>query len=145
MAASANRQKAKIIKAQLRESTTAKELFPNKTDNHRSSALDTADATADLFARRMHVPFTDGSSDKQPNAGLPLASRISSKTNVDTGRLNIRGAAKAFATHDFVIKGAADGGVKELFPAGGNAGKELFSERLEGRGRRRNKAEDLFY
>ncbi|KAG0646801.1 Nuclear cap-binding subunit 3 [Hyphodiscus hymeniophilus] len=144
MAASANRQKAQMIKAQLRDSTTSKELFPNKTTHRRSSAFDAADATADLFARKMPVPFMDGANDQLPYAGLPLASRISSKSNIDTGRLNIRGAAKAIATHDFAIKGAADGGVKELFPAGGNAGKELFTN-LEGRGRRRNKAEDLFY
>jgi hypothetical protein len=43
------------------------------------------------------------------------------------------------------IKGSA--GVKELFPGkAGNVGKELFSEKLEGRGgNRRRKAEDLFY
>ena len=27
----------------------------------------------------------------------------------------------------------------------GNAGKELFAEKIEGRGRRRQKAEDMFY
>jgi hypothetical protein len=144
MAASANRQKAQMLKAQLRETTAAKELFPSKTAKHRrSSGFDAADATADLFARQMPVPFLDGSNDQRPDVGLPLASRISSKSNIDTGRLNIRGVAKAIATHDFAIKGAAD--VKELFPSGSNAGKELFSETLEGRGRRRNKAEDLFY
>jgi hypothetical protein len=145
-AASANRQKARVIKAQLRETTAAKELFPDKTASHRLSAsFNAADATADLFAKQMPVPFVDGSSDRRSNAGLPLDARISSKSDIDTGRLNIRGAAKAIATHDFAIKGAADSGVKELFPSVGNAGKELFSERLEGRGRRRNKAEDLFY
>lgn len=146
MAASANRQKAQIIRAQLREATASKELFPNKTANHRrSGAFDAADATADLFARQMPVPFIDGSSDHQSNVGLPLASRITNKTDIDSGRLNIRGAAKSTVTHDFTIKGAADGGIKELFPSGGNAGKELFSDRIEGRGRRRNKAEDLFH
>jgi hypothetical protein len=43
--------------------------------------------------------------------------------------------------------------VKELFPekfrggsgSVGNSGKELFAEKLEGRGRRRQKAEDLFH
>lgn len=36
--------------------------------------------------------------------------------------------------------------VKELFPEKfGNAGKELFAEKLEGRGRRRQRAEDMFY
>ena len=141
MAASANRNKAQMIKAQLRGTTAAKELFPSKPSNRRSSAFDEADATADLFARQMPVPFLDGGSDQRSNFGLPLAARISGKSNIDTGRLNIRGAARA--THDFAIKGAADGVVRELFPSGGNAGKELFAN-LEGRGRRRNKAEDLF-
>lgn len=146
MAASANRQKAQMIKAQLRETTVAKELFPNKSTNHgRSGAFDAADATADLFARQMPVPFVDGSSDCRPAAGLPLAARISSKSDVGSGRLNIRGAARSTPTLDFAIKGAAtQGGVKELFPSTSNAGKELFAGRLEGRGLRRQKAEDLF-
>jgi hypothetical protein len=43
------------------------------------------------------------------------------------------------------IKGTG-GNVKELFPDKfGNAGKELFGDKLDGRGRRRQKAEDLFY
>jgi len=135
-----------MIKAQLRETTAAKELFPNKSINHlRSGAFDAADATADLFARQMPVPFVDGSSERRPNAGLPLAARISSKSDVGSGRLNIRGAARTTATHDFAIKGAAaEGGVKELFPSASNAGKELFAQRLEGRGLGRQKAEDLF-
>jgi hypothetical protein len=37
--------------------------------------------------------------------------------------------------------------VKELFPDkfGNNAAKELFAEKLEGRGQRRQRAEDMFY
>lgn len=135
-----------MIKAQLRETTASKELFPDKTANpRRSGAFDAADATADLFARQMPVPFMDGGSDQRSNADLPLASRISSKSNIDSGRLNIRGTAKGIATRDFAIKGKSNGAVRELFPSGDNAGKELFSETLEGRGRRRNKAEDLFH
>lgn len=50
------------------------------------------------------------------------------------------------------IKGTAKS-VKELFPnkfnddsstMSSNAGKELFADRAEGRGRRRQRAEDLF-
>jgi hypothetical protein len=133
-----------MIKAQLRETTAAKELFPNKSINHRrSDAFDAADATADLFARQMPVPFVDGGNDHLSKVGVPLAARISSRPDPDSGRLNIRGVARATPTQEFSIKGAS--GVKELFPSGGNAGKELFSERLEGRGRRRQKAEDLFH
>ena len=44
------------------------------------------------------------------------------------------------------IKGRAAKSVKELFPGkfGENASKELFSDRLVGRGGPRRKAEDLF-
>jgi hypothetical protein len=136
-AASDNRLKAQLIKASLRVTSSTKELFPQK--DQRSGVFDATDETADLFANKMPVPFLDGSSD-----------RLSSKPSTDkwdtiTG-FSIRGASKAPATQGFSIKGAASGGqVKELFPAhfGDNAGKELFG--LEGRGRRRQKAEDLFY
>lgn len=45
------------------------------------------------------------------------------------------------------IKGTAPN-VKELFPDKfnkNNVGKELFAEKLEGRNRRRQRAEDLFH
>lgn len=127
-----------MIKARLREEASVKELFPHKTGvNHRrSDAFDAADATADLFAKQMPVPFMDGSSDQRP------VGRIDS----ELGRLNIRGVAKASAVRDFAIKGmASESSVKELFPSHSNGGKELFADRLEGRGQRRQKAEDLFY
>jgi hypothetical protein len=136
-AALENRRSAQVIKARIQEAVSSKELFPHKTGvNHRrSDAFDAADATADLFAKQMPVPFMDGSSDERP-----IATRKS-----EAGRLNIRGVAKASAVHDFAIKGMAPGSsVKELFPAHTNVGKELFSDRLEGRGQRRQKAEDLF-
>ena len=43
--------------------------------------------------------------------------------------------------------GASDGFVKELFPnrVPANSGKELFAEKLQGRGGRRNRAVDVFY
>ena len=146
-AASANRLKAQMIKVQLRAADPVKELFPGKAVvNHRRSAA--VDETADLFAHKMPVvPFLDGSSDARATASLPLSSRITSKHLADriSPGLNIRGAAGVPATQTFSIKGSA-ASVKELFPArtGTNAGKELFSERLEGRGGRRKRAEDLF-
>jgi hypothetical protein len=146
-AASKNRESAQTIKARLRETASPKELFPHKigVSHHRSDAFDAADTTADLFAKQMSVPFMDGSSDRHPTNDS-LASRISRRPDSELGRLNIRGVAKASATQDFTIKGIAPNpGVKELFPSRGNAGKELFAERLEGRGLRRQKAEDLFY
>jgi len=147
-AASENRLKAQMIKAQIRDSGAAKELFPHKVgvSHRRSGAFDAADATADLFSKQMPVPFTDGSSEQRvQSAGLPLSARITSKQDSELGRLNIRGVAKTSATNDFSIRATAqNGSVKELFP-GSNTGKELFDTRLEGRGRRRQKAEDLFY
>lgn len=147
-AAAANRLKAQMIKARLQEASSTKELFPHKLGitHRRSDAFDAADATADLFSKQMPVPFTDGSAEKRSRKpGLSLAERIVNSQNPDYGRLNIKGGANTAATSDFSIKGAAQStGVKELFPRN-NAGKELFEARLEGRGLRRQKAEDLFY
>lgn len=141
MAVAANREKARLIKLRLKE---GKELFPNKINTHhpRSNAFD-ADAvsdTADLFSDRMEVPFTDGANDERP-----LASRVTNQRVLGSSGFNIRGIAKTSQPQTFTIKGA--GSVKELFPAtlGDNSGKELFSGRLEGRGQRRQKAEDLFH
>jgi hypothetical protein len=149
-AASANRLQAQMIKARLKEANTEKELFPQKaTSNHRrSAAFDAADDTADLF-NRMPVPFVDGNGDGGPRETSSLASRITSRrSGNDPSGFSIRGAAKILPPSVLSIKGAASKPrVKELFPAtlGDNAGKELFSERMEGRGGRRQKAEDLFY
>ncbi|KAH8700636.1 hypothetical protein BGW36DRAFT_316723 [Talaromyces proteolyticus] len=112
-----------------------KELFLNKTNsNHRrSDAIDAADETADLFARGMSVPLMDGAQ--------------------ESGReeIYIKGAAN---DQGMAIRGQADGlsikgntqSVKELFPSkySSNVGKELFSDKLEGRGGRRRRAEDMF-
>ncbi|KAG8159048.1 hypothetical protein KVR01_011491 [Diaporthe batatas] len=68
-----------------------------------------------------------------------LADRVTDPSN----GISIKGMA---ASQGISIKGAA--GKKELFPeklGGGNAGKELFAGKLEGRGRRRQKAEDLYF
>lgn len=142
MAAVANREKARLIKLRLKEAGAGKELFPNKINTHhpRSNAFDAVSETTDLFADRMEIPFTDGANDERP-----LASRVTNRPS-NTG-FNIRGIAKVPQPQTtFSIKGAA-GSVKELFPAtlGDNSGKELFSGRLEGRGQRRQKAEDLFH
>lgn len=142
VAASENRLKAQAIKARLKEASTTKELFPQKTGGHRQSSAFDVSETADLFATTMPVPFMDGSGDARPRS---IASRITRGIDDEVSDFSIRGAAAGVNSQGFNIKGAAK--VKELFPAtlGDNAGKELFSERLEGRGRRRQKAEDLFY
>jgi hypothetical protein len=64
---------------------------------------------------------------------------------VTASKFSIRGmAAQGGPETGYAIKGR--GTAKELFPElVGNAGKELFADRLEGRGRRRQRAEDLFH
>ena len=151
-------------------STQTKELFPNKmttsgfrkelfplkagTSVHRrSDAFDAADETADLFASGMSVPFVDGANDRASSLGRlrssdpdPVAEDLA---NLERGGFSIRGAAKQ-TEQGFSIRGVASGAihgttVKELFPVkAGNAGKELFAERLHGKGGRRNRAADMF-
>jgi hypothetical protein len=54
-------------------------------------------------------------------------------------------ASKRGNDQGIAIKGTG-ATVKELFPEKfGNSGKELFAGKLEGRGRRRQKAEDMFH
>jgi hypothetical protein len=106
----------------------------------------------------MPVPFVDGSSDVLPRK-RDLMSRITKPTPEDhrfsvgpsdQNGFIIRGHAGQQQPAGISIKGMAlvsEPSVKELFPnkAGLNAGKELFSEKLEGRGGRRRRAEDMFY
>jgi hypothetical protein len=120
-----------------------KELFPTKPSHHRRS--DAFDAS--------HVP---GSSERRH-------SNVELFPDSDQGA-SIRGAAggavSAREDQGFAIRGGASQGlsikgrgssVRELFPSkygqdheSGNAGKELFSDKLEGRGGPRRRAEDLF-
>lgn len=181
------------------------ELFPQKTNvrqHRRSDAFDAADETADLFAGRMSVPFTDGPGDRRGasssttkfrNSGIlaeddggrskrltPPAMDVAEHTRQapsgameeatqEAGGFQIRGAAAGSTKQGrdqgkqgFSIRGAASSGatseavtgangngtrVKELFPQKKQTylAQELFSEKLQGRGRRRRKAEDMFY
>lgn len=132
-----NRRKAQILKASLQSQrpSVTKELFPHRATHRRSDAFDAADETADLFANRMQVPFTDGSND------LPSPKR-------GNGGFSIRGSAarqQVSLSGGFAIKGAAKANTaKELFP-NRNAGKELLSGKFDGRGSQRRKAEDMIY
>ncbi|RAH50788.1 NCBP3 domain-containing protein [Aspergillus brunneoviolaceus CBS 621.78] len=133
---------------------TVKELFPSKHSNHRrSDAIDAADETADLFARRISVPFVDGAQDIQPQRKNKNVELFPSDS--DSSGLNIRGAAgQGRDDQGMSVRGAASGisikgrgaSVRELFPSkfNSNAGKELFSEKIEGRGGPRRRAEDMF-
>ncbi|KAB8212374.1 Protein of unknown function DUF2414 [Aspergillus parasiticus SU-1] len=124
-----------------------KELFPSKHSNHRrSDAIDAADETADLFSKRISVPLVDGSRDQRRNKNVELF------PDSEERGVNIRGAAGP--DQGFSIRGAANGlsikgrgaSVRELFPSKykSNAGKELFSDKIEGRGGPRRRAEDMF-
>ena len=133
-----------------------KELFPTKKSggHRRSDAFDAADETADLFANRLAVaqPGTGTGGKRYINGVLQQSSHgaalsgsertnESSTTPASGGGISVRGAS----TQGVSIKGFAEGSKKELFPQKiGNAGKELFSEKIQGRGGRRNRAEDMF-
>ncbi|KAL8677715.1 MAG: hypothetical protein Q9186_005883 [Xanthomendoza sp. 1 TL-2023] len=153
--------------------TSSKELFPNKSiaanlkkelfpakagssHHRRSDAFDAADETADLFAARMAL------SKKIPAASRPTTVadlsferlRSSDTERHDEGQvedsgISIRGASKhhgsGVSIRGVVAASKAETN-RELFPRKmGNLGKELFAEKLQGRGLRRNKAEDMFY
>ncbi|KAJ5964870.1 uncharacterized protein N7479_004746 [Penicillium vulpinum] len=120
-----------------------KELLPSKPSHHRRS--DAFDASS-----------APGASEHRRHSNIEL---FPDSTN---NGARIRGAAE---DQGFAIRGGASTGmsikgrgasVRELFPskfgddtnnntnAGPNAGKELFSDTLEGRGGRRRRAEDMF-
>ncbi|WYZ46474.1 hypothetical protein EsH8_IX_000699 [Colletotrichum jinshuiense] len=126
-----NRQRASGIRDHLARDNKSKELFPTKrpstSKTHMDRVMDGAEETTRLMQVNMSVS-NDGDAKKD--------------------LFDIRGRAeKQGPTTGFAIKGAASANVKELFPGrfgGGNTGKELFADKPEGRGRRRQKAEDLF-
>jgi hypothetical protein len=103
---------------------------------------DVADEASTLLDRSLGFPLSKGdeaASPSRPSKDAPP---------VEDGSFNIRGVAKQRGSGGgFAIKGAASANVRELFPDkfDDNAGKELFAEKLEGRGRRRQRAEDLFH
>ena len=142
-----------LFSNRIRAAEVKKELFPHKiipSKHNRSDAFDAADETADLFANGMSVPFMDGPSSRPINRlrSSGLQSQVDDR-DASIG-LNIRGASRE-QNQGLSIRGGAAvnaiGTIKELFPgkAAGNAGKELFAEKVEGRGGRRNRAADMFY
>ena len=137
-----------------------KELFPikiNPTHHRRSDAFDAADETADLFASGMALANRTTPFGNRGPTESAFGRLRQSDVNLNDGRenheqdegLSIKGASKHL-TSGISIRGTAEakyaGIMKELFPDKlGNSGKELFAEKLHGRGVRRNMAEDLFY
>lgn len=134
--------------------TIKNELFPAKKNSghRRSDAFDAADETADLFATRLAVAQGRAGtmSKRYINGVLQQSSKgTDASTSASTdGPLPISSAGiivRGASSQGVSIKGFAEGSTKELFPRKmGNAGKELFAERLQGRGVRRNRAEDMF-
>ena len=145
-----------------------KELFAMKmtpTSHHRSHAFDAADETADLFAGRMSVPFTDGSTEMMSSSrsladritksdgSKSLADRITFPDSRDSEEVNntagfsIHGASRRPQAQGMSIRGLAEVADQslELFPSKLNANKELFSEKLVGRGGARKRAQDYSY
>ena len=152
--------------------SSSMELFPDKVrkSHHRRSGA--IDASPDRFApggperpRSLAERITGGSSladrisgggggslaDRITPRGGSLADRIT-REDEDSGisirgnsGLSIKGRA-GDASDNFAVKGAS--GVKELFPvkaaSGGNAGKELFGEKLKGRGGARRTAASYY-
>lgn len=131
-----------------------KELFPRKSHavhHRRSDAFDAADATADLFANRLAFTKHAGAGEA-PKSSSSSYRRLNAEPAMDSVEdgLSIRGTAKqdtGFTIRGVAADGTRVGVIKELFPdkAGPNLGKELFAEKLQGRGGRRNRAEDMFH
>ncbi|KAK3936535.1 hypothetical protein QBC46DRAFT_26434 [Diplogelasinospora grovesii] len=120
-----------------------KDLFPTKGESKSKELFPTKVSSGTGGRAKM-----DQVDDNTVLASAKLAERITApRTASDSSAFNIRGAAnKRGSDQGIAIKGTA-ATVKELFPDkfGENTGKELFVEKLEGRGHRRQKAEDLFY
>ncbi|GAB1314097.1 RRM domain-containing protein [Madurella fahalii] len=141
VAALRSRERGRSIKERLSKDNSAKELFPSKNNGVK-----------ELFPTKVG-PSSGGKaqmdqvSDTAVLASAKLADRITSRlASAGPDGFNIRGiASQRGSDQGIAIKGTGPT-VKELFPEKfGNAGKELFAEKIEGRGRRRQRAEDLFY
>lgn len=155
-AADRNRRGARSIKERLSRDNRSKELFPTKPPS-QSNRLEDADETSGYLSSRFSLPLNDTD---QVEPG-PRAAKLADRITAPHGRLadritepaansgySIRGAASQRGSDQgFAIKGGANKSAKELFPDkfGSNAGKELFSEKMDSRPqRRRQKAGDLF-
>ncbi|KAK5660123.1 hypothetical protein OQA88_13592 [Cercophora sp. LCS_1] len=117
-----------------------RELFPEKRNNSVKELFPLKASSGPTGRAQM-----DQVDDTSILPSAKLADRITRPGS--SGGFNIRGlATKRASDQGIAIKGTGPT-VKELFPDkfNNNAGKELFVERLEGRNRRRQRAEDLFH
>ncbi|KUI71653.1 Uncharacterized protein C16C4.16c [Cytospora mali] len=115
-----NREKARSLKDRIsRPSNRTRELFPSKAEGGGKAQMD--QVPEEVLADRA----TD------PSNGISIKG-LARQTKPQQQGMSIKGNS-----------------AKELFPSrassNSNAGKELFADRLEGRGRRRQRAEDLFH
>lgn len=153
---SANNNAREVFPNKTAASFMKGELFPNQTNsNHRrSDAFDAADET-DPFTKRIRplagAASADGSSEMRIRGGADASTSTPPPTTEDQGPA-LRGLSgnnnNTSGNNGISIRGAANSAnaLKELFPSkyNPNAGKELFSDKLEGRGGRRKRAEDMF-
>lgn len=152
-----------------------KELFPNQaTGGSGKAQMDNVlegmaclsyDGAVDFYDGRPPSPLSSPTSTSSSGfrvtrafakdggwVTVRLTDRVTDANN-NSGMMSIRGLSRQNQGM-MTIKGTAKS-VKELFPNkfngdsnttnSSNAGKELFVDRLEGRGRRRQRAEDLFH
>lgn len=143
--------------------TPSKDLFPshrNSISRHRRSGAVDASPRSSTFDLLSGSPTSNGLNGfpEPANAQRSLADRITGGRG-GSSSINVRGAGNADLSvrgqaSGLSVKGAAVPTARELFPmkaggAGGggaaNLGKELFAEKIEGRGRNRRKAEEMFY
>ncbi|KAK0635514.1 hypothetical protein B0T17DRAFT_483649 [Bombardia bombarda] len=153
IAALRSREKGRSLKERFsKEPTTAsksKELFPEKANRGKKELFPTKVSSSSATESKAQMDQVD---DTTVLASAKLADRITPRTAAaatPASGFNIRGIAKQRSTDQGIaIKGTGTT-VKELFPDRfdkfGNSSKELFADKLGGRGRRRQKAEDLFY
>ena len=160
-AASRNRDSARSLKDRITKDNSTKELFPSKVSvNVGRAQMDQVDETEGVTKRLSGMSVSTYAHEERDvwqtqrdiarwaaiKAGLTrssFADRIT-KPSEHSGGLSIKGMASQ-RTNDqgFAIKGGAS--ARELFPdkLNNNAGKELFSEKLENRIRPRRRAEDF--
>lgn len=143
--------------------TPSKDLFPshrNSISRHRRSGAVDASPRSSTFDLLSGSPTSNGLNGfpEPVNAQRSLADRITGGRG-GSSSINVRGAGNADLSvrgqaSGLSVKGAAVPTARELFPmkaggagggGAGNMGKELFAEKIEGRGRNRRKAEDMFY
>lgn len=170
-AALRNREKARSIKERITQpGNSSKELFPSKVSSAAGSKAQMDQiASTDRLASGMSSLGLDGARDfdlgellrhraageEQPIFTTTVVTnkhtdRNDAATKTSGGNSNSSFSIKGLASQRGADQGLAIKGMgasaKELFPDkfGTNAGKELFAELLGGRGRRRQRAEDMF-